>query len=167
MPAAAGEHGGGFLPPAERQWRRHREVAPVPVKSRYREVALFIGAASGRRDRRAHRCGAGRVVRRGPLDCPPGAGPLGQVLADPRQNLGAVRIYRWHGAGAVDMPTVVRGEVLVRELELTYGEGDDHAEGMGLIGAPEDRLVLIVYDSPAVARLSDEDIVIADIVRLP
>ncbi len=98
--------------------------------------------------------------------CPAGEDLL--VLAGPTMDLdGPVRIYRWHGAGAVDMPTVVRGEVLVRELELTYGEGDDHAEGMGLIGAPEDRLVLIVYDSPAVARLSDEDIVIADIVRMP
>ena len=38
---------------------------------------------------------------------------------------------------------------------------------MGLIGATEDRLVLTVYDSPAVARLSGEDIVIADIVKLP
>ncbi len=64
-------------------------------------------------------------------------------------------------------PPPVHGAALTRELELTYGEGDDHAEGMGLIGTPDDKLALIVYDSPAVARLSDEDIVIADVVRLP
>jgi hypothetical protein len=32
----------------------------------------------------------------------------------------------------------VRGETLTRELELTYGEGHDHAEGIGLIGSPDD-----------------------------
>src|SRR3712207_5447395 len=98
--------------------------------------------------------------------CPAGDDLL--VLAGPTMDLdGPVRIYRWHGAGGADMPAVVRGTLLDRELELTYGEGDDHAEGMGLIGAPQDRLALIVYDSPAVARLSQEDVVIADIVKLP
>jgi hypothetical protein len=98
--------------------------------------------------------------------CPAGEDLL--ILAGPTMDLdGPVRIYRWHNARRVEMPAVVRGPALTRELELTYGEGDDHAEGMGLIGAPEDKLALIVYDSPAVARLSDEDIVMADIVRLP
>ena len=46
----------------------------------------------------------------------------------------------------------MRAGSLTRELELTYGEGDDHAEGMGLIGPPGSKQVLIVYDSPAVAR---------------
>ncbi len=80
---------------------------------------------------------------------------------------GPVRIYRWRDAHRAQMPEIVRGKVLTRELELTYGEGDDHAEGMGLIGEPEDRLVLVVHDSPAAARLGDDGAVIADIVRLP
>jgi hypothetical protein len=80
---------------------------------------------------------------------------------------GPVRIYRWHDAVRVEMPAIVRGDVLTRELELTYGEGDDHAEGMGLIGAPEDKLALVVYDSPATVRLSEDGAVIADVVRLP
>jgi hypothetical protein len=98
--------------------------------------------------------------------CPAGDDLL--VLAGPTMDLdGPVRIYRWHGARRVEMPAIVRGEVLTRELELTYGEGDDHAEGMGLIGSPDDKLVLIVYDSPAAGRLTQDDAVVADIVRLP
>jgi hypothetical protein len=65
------------------------------------------------------------------------------------------------------MPAIVRGDVLTREVELTYGEGDDHAEGMGLIGNPADKLALIVYDSPAAARLTADGAVVADIVQLP
>jgi len=98
--------------------------------------------------------------------CPDGDDIL--VLAGPTMSLdGPVRIYRWHGACRVAMPAVVRGETLTRELEITYGEGDDHAEGMGLIGRPHDGLAMIVYDSPAAARLTDDGAVIADVVRLP
>ena len=98
--------------------------------------------------------------------CPAGEDLL--VLAGPTMDLdGPVRIYRWHGAYRVQMPAIVRGEVVTRELELTYGEGDDHAEGMGLIGRPEDKMALVVYDSPAAVRLTEDGAVIADVVRLP
>ena len=98
--------------------------------------------------------------------CPDGDDLL--VLAGPTMDLdGPVRIYRWREAYRVAMPAVVRGEVLTRELEITYGEGDDHAEGMGLIGRPDDKLAMIVFDSPAAIRLTDDGAVIADVVRLP
>ena len=98
--------------------------------------------------------------------CPDGEDLL--VLAGPTMDLdGPVRIYRWHQARRVEMPAIVRAGVLTRELELTYGEGDDHAEGMGLIGRPEDKMALVVYDSPAVVRLTEDGAVIADVVRLP
>jgi hypothetical protein len=98
--------------------------------------------------------------------CPSGDDLL--VLAGPTMDLdGPVRIYRWHGACRVTMPEVVRGEALTRELELTYGEGDDHAEGIGLIGPAEEGRLLVVYDSPASARLTADGAVVADVVRLP
>jgi len=98
--------------------------------------------------------------------CPAGDDLL--VLAGPTMDLdGPVRIYRWHDAMRVDMPAIVRDDLITRELELTYGEGDDHAEGMGLVGDPENKLALIVYDSPAVARFHGDDVILADIVRLP
>ncbi|GIE92585.1 hypothetical protein Ari01nite_00500 [Paractinoplanes rishiriensis] len=95
--------------------------------------------------------------------CPCGDDLL--VLAGPTMDLdGPVRIYRWHGAYRSEQPSIVRGGLLSRELELTYGEGDDHAEGLSLLG--EDR-VLVVYDSPAPIRLTDDGAVIADVLRLP
>jgi uncharacterized protein DUF3616 len=95
--------------------------------------------------------------------CPAGDDLL--ILAGPTMDLdGPVRIYRWHGAGQVDQPSIVRGDLLSRELEVSYGEGDDHAEGLSLLGG--DR-VLVVYDSPAADRLTDDGAVIADVLLLP
>ncbi|MET0426056.1 MAG: DUF3616 domain-containing protein [Actinoplanes sp.] len=117
----------------------------------------------------------GEVYRKHVLDldglgvrdlCPAGDDLL--VLAGPTMDLdGPVRIYRWVGAVRTEMPTIVRGDLLARELEITYGEGDDHAEGLSLVGPPEDRRVLIVFDSPAAARLTDDGAVLADVLRLP
>ena len=98
--------------------------------------------------------------------CPAGDDLL--VLAGPTMDLdGPVRVYRWHGAARADMPQVVRGAGLARELELTYGEGDDHAEGLAVLGPLSDGRLLVVYDSPAPARHTPDGAVIADVVRLP
>lgn len=98
--------------------------------------------------------------------CPSGDDLL--VLAGPTMALdGPVRIYRWHGAYRQEMPQVVRAEMLTREVELTYGEGDDHAEGLSVLGPPADGRVLVVYDSPSAARLTRDGAVVADVVRLP
>jgi len=66
----------------------------------------------------------------------------------------------------VEMPTIVRGDLISREVELTYGEGDDHAEGISHYGAPEQGRVLVVFDSPAPIRLTPDGAVIADVIRL-
>lgn len=95
--------------------------------------------------------------------CPDGDDLL--VLAGPTMSLdGPVRVYRWHGASRAEMPSIVRGDLITRELELTFGEGDDHAEGMSMLG--DDR-ILVVYDSPAKERLTDDGAVIADVLLLP
>jgi len=86
------------------------------------------------------------------------------VLAGPTMDLdGPVRVLRWHGAMSVDAPTVVRGDALTFEVELPYGEGCDHAEGIGLL---DDGRLLVVHDSPSPDRLRD-GAVLADVVRLP
>lgn len=97
--------------------------------------------------------------------CPCGEDLL--VLAGPSMDLdGPVRVYRWHGAVDADAPEVVRGEAMSVEVELPYGEGDDHAEGIALLGPPADPRLLVVYDSPAAARIADDGSVLADVVRL-
>jgi hypothetical protein len=119
---------------------------------------------------RLHDLDGGRRYRTHVLDlaglgvrdlCPHGDDLL--VLAGPTMDLdGPVHVFRWHGAMTADAPTVVRGDALTRELDLPYGEGCDHAEGIGLLD--DDRL-LVVYDSPSPERLQD-GAVLADVVRL-
>jgi hypothetical protein len=98
--------------------------------------------------------------------CPHGPDLL--VLAGPTMDLdGPVHVFRWHGACVAEEPQVVRDELLTRELDLPYGKGDDHAEGIGLIGPPGDEQLLVVFDSPSPTRLSSDGYVAADVVPLP
>jgi hypothetical protein len=98
--------------------------------------------------------------------CPRGEDLL--VLAGPTMDLdGPVYVYRWHGGCAVEAPVVVRGDLLTRELTLPFGDGDDHAEGIGLLGPAEDGRLLVVHDSPAPWRLTPDGGVLADVVALP
>ncbi|MGH4023111.1 MAG: DUF3616 domain-containing protein, partial [Pseudonocardiaceae bacterium] len=86
------------------------------------------------------------------------------VLAGPSMDLdGPVRVYRWHDALIGDPPQVVRKQALSRELDLPYGEGNDHAEGIALL---PDRRLLVVYDSPAPERLVEPGTVLADVFAL-
>ncbi|MER7276973.1 DUF3616 domain-containing protein [Dactylosporangium sp. NPDC000244] len=97
--------------------------------------------------------------------CPDGDDLL--LLAGPSMDLdGPVRLYRWHHAARAATPQVVRGDAVRRELDLPYGEGDDHAEGITLVGPPERRRLLVVYDSPAPSRLPGDGAVLADLVKL-
>jgi hypothetical protein len=90
------------------------------------------------------------------------------VLAGPTMDLdGPVRLYRWRGAGDDRRHTAVRREDLARIGDLPFGSGDDegsdHAEGITLL--PDGDTLLVVYDSPAPARVL-ADGVLADVVRL-
>lgn len=86
------------------------------------------------------------------------------VLAGPSMDLdGPVRVYRWPGAAHLDAPDIVHRRELTRVLDLPFGEGDDHAEGIALL---PDRRLLVVYDSPAAHRLTEHGTVVADVVAL-
>ncbi|MBB3674949.1 DUF3616 domain-containing protein [Modestobacter versicolor] len=98
--------------------------------------------------------------------CPHGSDLL--VLAGPTMDLdGPVHVFRWHGALTADTPQVVRDELLTREVDLPFGVGVDHAEGIGLVAdGPGGAQLLVVYDSPAPDRLHEHGVT-ADVVRLP
>jgi GNAT superfamily N-acetyltransferase len=97
--------------------------------------------------------------------CPHGDDLL--ALAGPTMELdGPVHVFRWHGALQADTPQVVRGDLLTRELDLPYGDGYDHAEGIEVLGPADNPRLLIVYDTPSTARLTDDGSVLADVVRL-
>lgn len=94
--------------------------------------------------------------------CPDGADLL--VLAGPSMALdGPVRVYRWRDAFIDGASRIVRAPALSRELDLPFGDGDDHAEGIGLL---DEKRLLVVYDSPAPARLVTPGTVLADVITL-
>ena len=87
------------------------------------------------------------------------------ILAGPSMDLdGPVRVYRWPGAALIDTPEVVHRSELHHELDLPFGTGTDHAEGIAVL--PDDEL-LVVYDSPDPTRMPKPGTVLADVVRLP
>ncbi|MEU8317905.1 DUF3616 domain-containing protein [Nonomuraea sp. NPDC048881] len=91
--------------------------------------------------------------------CPHGGDLL--LLTGPTMSLdGPVRVVRWRerqGGGLVpahDLETV---------LELPYGVGDDHPEGLAVL--PDGRL-MVVYDSPSPARITPAGGVLADVFTI-
>jgi hypothetical protein len=92
--------------------------------------------------------------------CPDGDDLL--VLAGPSMALsGPVRLFRWKDAVKSEAPEFVHD--LVHVGDLPHGDGEDHAEGIVVVG---DRM-LVVYDSPAQSRHTPNGGMLADLVRLP
>jgi hypothetical protein len=97
--------------------------------------------------------------------CPHGDDLL--VLAGPSMDLdGPVHVFRWRGGCSTSAPTVVRGDALAPVVDLPYGVGTDHAEGIGLIGSDDEPRLIVVYDSPGPDRLGADGSVTADVVRI-
>ncbi|MFN6572059.1 DUF3616 domain-containing protein [Dendronalium sp. ChiSLP03b] len=87
------------------------------------------------------------------------------ILAGPTMDLdGPVQVYRLKN-GVNLRENVLNNPELVQEIP--YGNRDDHAEGMTLFqdvtGIPS---LLVVYDSPAKARLVGDSSVLADVFKL-
>ncbi|QPK64224.1 DUF3616 domain-containing protein [Methylomonas sp. LL1] len=92
------------------------------------------------------------------------------ILAGPSMNLdGPVAVFRWPDAATVDQECLVPAAELERILEIPYGQGEDHPEGMTLFSADhKDKLsILIVNDSAAANRQPSPEGLLADVFRLP
>jgi hypothetical protein len=90
------------------------------------------------------------------------------ILAGPTTSLsGPVSLYLWRG-WAQDPPRDAHSLRLHRPerlLDLPFGRGKDHPEGLALW---DDNRLLVVNDSPAKARLTDEGRTLtADVYELP
>lgn len=87
------------------------------------------------------------------------------VLAGPTMDLdGPVRVYRLDNGVNLREDTLSRPNVV---LEIPYGIGDDHAEGMTLFNdINQIPSLLVVYDSPAKRRLEGNGEVIGDVFKL-
>lgn len=99
--------------------------------------------------------------------CPSGDDLL--ILAGPTMDLdGPVTVFRWRGSVAADEESVVFTDQLETVLEVPFGHGDDHAEGMCRfdLGGRGEEVLLIVYDSAATWRKHGEAGVEADLFTL-
>jgi len=77
------------------------------------------------------------------------------VLAGPTMLLdGPVRLLRWPGGAKAGAAQLVRADELELIHELPYGTGNDHAEGFGIVRSADGQQLVVAYDSPADARLS-------------
>jgi hypothetical protein len=91
------------------------------------------------------------------------------LLAGPSMDLdGPTRLIRWPEGAAAAQPDVIPFDALERALELPFGEGTDHPEGIALSRrADGDRELLVVYDSPKPERLQDGQGILADVFAFP
>lgn len=91
------------------------------------------------------------------------------ILAGPTMDLdGPSRVYRWPDAWAAEQGDVIPFDRLEKVLELPYGDGTDHAEGITFLPSRRGKLaeMLVVYDSPDEDRLIGENAIKADVFRL-
>ena len=92
------------------------------------------------------------------------------ILAGPTMDLdGPVAVFRWPGGAEPEGETVVPASELERVLDVPYGQGVDHAEGMTLFSPDggKARSLLVVYDSASESRQLGESTVAADVFLLP
>lgn len=95
------------------------------------------------------------------------------ILAGPTMDLsGPMILFRWQDPLAHGEGGFVLKEQLARVLDLPHGEGEDHAEGICRLPDPEtgelSEELLVIYDSPAAARLRGHGLEIdADVFQLP
>ncbi len=91
------------------------------------------------------------------------------ILAGPTLDLdGPVTVFHWPGGARPEQESFVSAGQLERLLDVPYGQGADHAEGMAWFSADgEPRQILLVYDSAAASRQPGENTMLADVFTLP
>lgn len=89
------------------------------------------------------------------------------VLAGPTMVLdGPTTLYRWKDALNTSAESLVRGNKLTVEMQIPFGQGADHAEGIAIVPAEPPSQLLVVYDSPGDKRRDVVDAVRADVFPL-
>jgi hypothetical protein len=91
------------------------------------------------------------------------------ILAGPTLDLdGPVTVHRWANGVHTAGDSVVFKQDLEKVMDIPFGQGEDHAEGMTLFSVPQlpGPSLLVVYDAPGGLRKVDEGDVLADIYEL-
>ncbi|HEY0833554.1 MAG TPA: DUF3616 domain-containing protein [Azospirillum sp.] len=140
----------GLRGPVLRGWACILELTVRPAK---RRRLRLCGAGSDKRPYRKHFVDLdGLGVRELAID-----GDDLLILAGPTMDLdGPVSVHRWAGALATEEGQVVSRDRITRLLDVPYGPGCDHAEGIARLERPGAApLLMVVYDSPGPHRLHD------------
>lgn len=91
------------------------------------------------------------------------------ILAGPTMNLdGPVALFRWpHGADVED-ESMVEASALQRILDIPFGQGEDHAEGICLFATDggQTHSLLVVYDAASNERKPGHDAITADVFKI-
>jgi hypothetical protein len=90
------------------------------------------------------------------------------VLAGPTMDHdGTGALFRWGQPSGEGDDTVHAPQDVEPIMALPYARGVDQAEGVAIVGAGDQRRLLIVYDSPAPARLGDAgECLVVDLLAL-
>ncbi|WP_312510644.1 DUF3616 domain-containing protein [Massilia sp.] len=94
------------------------------------------------------------------------------ILSGPTMDLdGPVTVWRWPGAAGApqERDTLVPTAVLERVLDLPFGHGVDHPEGMSLYTHDDGDAqgLLVVHDAASPSRQIGESTLVADVYPLP
>ncbi|NNG25594.1 DUF3616 domain-containing protein [Telluria aromaticivorans] len=92
------------------------------------------------------------------------------VLAGPTMDLdGPVSVLCWRGGAAPASECVVPADALERVLDLPFGQGVDHPEGMALFSCDggSTEALLVVHDAASPSRQIGESTLVADVFALP
>lgn len=86
------------------------------------------------------------------------------ILAGPTMDIdGPVKVYRLENVGDLPENTMFKPKPI---LDIPFGDGEDHAEGMTLFSRENQKLLLVVYDSPAKTRLKGDSGILTDVFDL-
>jgi hypothetical protein len=92
------------------------------------------------------------------------------VLAGPTMDLdGPVHLFRWRGGADPGKECVLAADQLERVLELPFGRGVDHPEGIALFASGKDggEALLVVHDAASPSRQIGDSTLVADVFTLP
>lgn len=156
----------GLRGPVLRGWAVILEIEPEEDKSQPEVLRLKAIGPHGRKYRKHFLQLGGLGIRD---MCVQGQDLL--ILAGPTMELdGPVTLFRWtKGAKSSKDENLVPSEALEKVLDLPFGVGVDHAEGMSLFssnGGETDSL-LVVYDAASANRQILQRYLVADVFSLP
>lgn len=90
------------------------------------------------------------------------------ILAGPTMDLdGPVKVFRWTGGACADDECMLGADALKQVVDVPFGQGVDHAEGICLYAEKDSPpALLVVYDAASSSRQPESGMLLADVFPL-